>query len=367
MTETKQKVRYPVVILQRTIKIIISDQIMNEIKYLTTRIASVEWSGILFYSTMNDIDSDDFVITLESIYPMDKGSGGATDYAFTEEFVGYRMDNPATLKMNFGHIHSHNTMPAYFSSVDMDEMNLNSENHNYYVSIVVNNALDIVGRIGFVGESTNNSKYAFKGTNGSKQTITLSNIEKKIFIYNCVFEYETNNIDETFQSLVDGIISKNAKKLALQKEAMKNKPNIIANVHKYNKPNVFTKPLPELGLGMPKIFDDTNDEILIWEDTFPNYWLHHGDIDAESYGPEDSVVILLDNLKGSDIELTQYTKQLIDGSHGLWKNYFLPTDNVSFIDAMTTVYDYFELSTELHPELEVILAYLRILIENLKK
>jgi hypothetical protein len=38
---------------------------------------------------------------------MHKGSAGYTEYDYDEEVVGFRMDNPESLKWKIGHIHSH--------------------------------------------------------------------------------------------------------------------------------------------------------------------------------------------------------------------------------------------------------------------
>jgi hypothetical protein len=94
----------PVQNLNGDIPVIISEKVLNQIKYLVSKIDKVEWSGVLFYSTKGEITNPKtFEVTLEYIYAMDKGSGGATDYEFSEELVEFRMNNPESLGWKIGH------------------------------------------------------------------------------------------------------------------------------------------------------------------------------------------------------------------------------------------------------------------------
>lgn len=43
-----------------------------------------------------------------------------------------------------GHIHSHNTMGVFFSGTDWGELEDNAPNHNYYLSLIVNNFMDFL-------------------------------------------------------------------------------------------------------------------------------------------------------------------------------------------------------------------------------
>lgn len=128
----------------------VNESVMNQIKYLCSLIPDKEWSGILFYITEGSIKKiDTFKIIPVDIYLMDIGTSGSTEYETDETIIAHRMQNKHLLdpKIKIGHIHSHNNMGSFFSGVDDDELIINSECHNYYFSLVVNNRMEIVGKI----------------------------------------------------------------------------------------------------------------------------------------------------------------------------------------------------------------------------
>lgn len=133
------------------IPITIDESVIDIIRYLCDRISREEWSGVIFYTTDGSItDLANFSINVKHLYPMQKGSASFTEYAFDDpEFINYRMKNPEVNMMRIGHMHSHNTMNTFFSGTDKDEVNENSEFHNYYLSIITNNFLDFSAAIGF--------------------------------------------------------------------------------------------------------------------------------------------------------------------------------------------------------------------------
>lgn len=140
-----------------------SENFLNQSSYLCSRISEVEWSGILFYSeTEGSIDNPDtLVLTLESIYPVDKGSKAYTGFDTADsDIMAFLMNNPNLLEMNQGFIHSHNSMKAFFSGTDMDELRDNCKNHNYYLSVIVNNVSDIVAKVAVYVED----EYSVQGT-----------------------------------------------------------------------------------------------------------------------------------------------------------------------------------------------------------
>lgn len=147
-----------------------------------------EWSGVLFYSTEGSFGEDDFKITAEEFYLMDIGTSVFTGYDFDNEFVAYLMANPRLLKMKKGHIHSHNKMNVFFSGTDTDEIRDNSEFHNYYFSLIVNNKNEMTAKVAFRGKQVTKSvtSYSYKGDNGAEKTGTYeSTIDTEVcYVYN---------------------------------------------------------------------------------------------------------------------------------------------------------------------------------------
>lgn len=129
----------------------IEKSVVEIIKYLCNEIRKEEWSGIIFYTVEGSIrDIKKMSITIKHFFPMHKGSSTFTEYELDDaEFVKFRMANMPVNFMIMGHMHSHNTMGAYFSGTDNEELHDSSASYNYYLSVIVNNYMDAVGRIAF--------------------------------------------------------------------------------------------------------------------------------------------------------------------------------------------------------------------------
>jgi hypothetical protein len=360
--------RFPVKNLKNEIQVNISPNVLKEIKYLNHKISNVEWSGILFYSTIGEItDIENFSITLESIYPMDKGSSGYTEFETSEDFIGYRMDNPETLQWKIGLIHSHNTMKAFFSGTDMDEINVTARYHNMYLSIVVNNMLDIVGKLAFVANTSDPLTYTYRGINGKKETIKIKNEQKALFVYDCKLELENIIVDDKFKDLVDNIIKKSVTPITTyhngySKFDNKNVKNPFGDrqlslpLSKFNNGKRFE----DDGMG----FEDENENEM-WEDIFPTFWLSFGDIDSENK-TADTVLKEINSaiLKGE--VSTNYLDELIDNTYDLYQNYFAGSVlEVSYIEALETTYDYFEIFIEKYPFIKNLMHTLELMIVEL--
>lgn len=165
-------------------KIIVPEVFNQKVRYLCNVISEVEWSGILLYTSEGTIkDPENMVITLKDIILMDKGNKTGTDYDFneggTDRHIEYCEENEDALGWNIGHIHSHNSMGVFFSGTDMSELKDNAKSHNFYLSVIVNNAMDCVAKVGI--SSTNHSVYEenFSGfdENGDPYPLGKKNIK----------------------------------------------------------------------------------------------------------------------------------------------------------------------------------------------
>ena len=188
------------------------DSVIYEREWLCREIPDKEWSGILWYSIEGSIqDPVTFKITIEDIFPMDKGSATYTEYEFDETIVEYRISNPASKNWRMGHIHSHNTMKVFFSSEDMRELNDNSEHHNYYLSLIVNNYGDMTAKIAFRGKQKFTPFYGI-AEKGIEYEIPIGNInieQEILFVYDCNIETNTKplKVKDSFIQRVKDIIS----------------------------------------------------------------------------------------------------------------------------------------------------------------
>lgn len=141
--------------LPTVIPVILGDENLDKIKYLCKLIPKDEWSGVLFYIVKEGSikNPSTMVIEIKDILPLDKGSSAFTSYALDGRFVDYMMDNPEAMDWHVGHIHSHNVMRVFFSGTDNAELQDNAPMHNFYLSMIVNNYMDIIAKIAVQGQA----------------------------------------------------------------------------------------------------------------------------------------------------------------------------------------------------------------------
>lgn len=201
------------------IKVVMTEKVLREIQYLCREIAAVEWSGILFYRTEGSIHNPaEMVMTLETILPMHKGTQAYTEYTFDERVVEFLMDNPNVEDCKMGHIHSHNNMSVFFSGTDWSELEDNAPNHNLYLSLIVNNAMDFCAKVCFIAEGATEVaqtvEYKAKDEAGHyyvySQEEVVVQTKDKLVVYDCDIQTPGEHVvvDEDFKAKVAGIIAK---------------------------------------------------------------------------------------------------------------------------------------------------------------
>lgn len=199
------------------IKVVMTLKVYNQIKYLCAKISQVEWSGILFYKPIEGSIEKPEELTLElvDILLMDKGSQSFTAYTFDASVIEHMENNPELEECKMGHIHSHNTMNVFFSGTDMSELEDNSPNHNYYLSLIVNNFMQFMAKVSFVITGEEELKYQLKARNeeGLEYVYmeeTVSQKTEKMVHYDCEIIRPGEEVDVTpsFCTRVEEIIKK---------------------------------------------------------------------------------------------------------------------------------------------------------------
>ena len=141
--------------IDQEISLIMPAELLGKIWYLCHEINNVEWSGLLFYQPIGDIkDLSTFKIIAKDVYLMDIGTSAYTEYSFNESIMNFYDKFPEAMNYKIAHIHSHNNMNSFFSSTDNDELKDNAKNYNYYLSLIVNNKMDMVAKLAMAGKST---------------------------------------------------------------------------------------------------------------------------------------------------------------------------------------------------------------------
>ena len=206
---------------------------------LCAKVPHLEWSGVLFFTTEGTFGEDDFVITCQEVYPLDIGSPGYTEYETDDpEFIKWLMEDKSRLEMYQGHCHSHNTMPTFFSPTDDSELNDNVENHNIYVSLIVNNKNENCAKVAFAAKETTSvpgrklvTEVKFKNEKGEEiikqyTTETEDKIVEKTVMYTqeCKIEYpstEGGAITARFQQLLDRVTKREEEKKRIYEQNFK--------------------------------------------------------------------------------------------------------------------------------------------------
>jgi hypothetical protein len=214
MTQISKKLER-VQLTDTKVELIMPERILNQIKYLCRDIAKVEWSGVLFYSMVGSIAKpEELVLTIEDILPMNKGTATYTEYTFDDSVVEYMMDNETMEKgWKMGHIHSHNTMSVFFSGTDWSELEDNAPNHNFYLSLIVNNFMDFCAKVCFIAESEDNRELAFYSKNENGERYLHSSkaydvVETQLVSYDCDIKspLQVADVDDAFKKRVENII-----------------------------------------------------------------------------------------------------------------------------------------------------------------
>lgn len=220
--------------MQNKVKLLIPDEIKDKIQFLCKKIAKDEWSGVLFYTVKGDIDKPSKMeITVKDILLMDRGTATYTSFDWDEDVVGYMMDNEEAIDWHKGHIHSHNTMRVFFSGTDDSELNDNCTNHNFYLSVIVNNYTDIIGQVAFAAQP---SSFTCKNKSGKDYQLSLSgaNLKPLMLIYECEVVMNSTPIvvPDAFAQRITAIEEKVKAKKA---EAEKARQATLAEAANYNK------------------------------------------------------------------------------------------------------------------------------------
>lgn len=180
------------IVLEDTITLRIDDKIRDKIKYICREIYDVEWSGVLLYEiykSCNTKELDKLIFVIKDVLPINIGDNKSTSYNYTDHndiMIDYFNNDSKRLKWKTGLIHSHHNLPVKFSKEDFDELGNNSANHNFYLSLVVNNWGDYNAFVGMKGESNNGS---YRGINEKGMVYPINyKAPDKLFLYNCYIE-----------------------------------------------------------------------------------------------------------------------------------------------------------------------------------
>ena len=345
--------------MQNLIPLIIPDDVLDKIEYLCQKIAKVEWSGLLFYQVEGSIkDSKNVKLVCKDILLMDKGSSAYTEYDWDEDIVEYRMNNPESMDWLVGHIHSHNTMNVFFSGTDMSELNDNCPNHNIYLSLIVNNYLEMTAKVAFTATP---KLFVCKDEEGKDYTLQLYNDSKLssyMFVYDCDISRRIKNVtvNDDFASRIKQIEEKaekkrqeDAKKEAAQKAAQPNVTQYSQNQHKNYSGGSFVKsPFPDYvpkqhqrpaDFFMGEDVEDDTPGVVTLEEQFAAFVLRLG-----NQVDDDDVVNALEDIGIANLSGESLSTSILESYPAYYEQFFdnnakYNTDE-AFLEVLESVIDY---------------------------
>ena len=121
-------------------KLIIPAEVERKIRFACQKVWSTEWSGTLFFTHEGSFENNDLVIRCVDIYIMDIGTQAYTEFDMNPDVIAYMTEHTELLDCQIGLLHSHNSMPSFFSGTDVSTLREEGRDRNNFVSLIVNNA-----------------------------------------------------------------------------------------------------------------------------------------------------------------------------------------------------------------------------------
>lgn len=207
--------------LQEHCKLIINEQLWNQINYLHKKpnINGLEWSGILLWNIKEGAVSDPSTLVIEAntMHLMDIGNAAYTEYeldpdSLMEMFSLYPQSDPMverdeSKRWYMGHIHTHHSMEAFFSGTDEAELVDNAPNNKYYLSLIVNYANKPVAKLCVTGKQ---EATQIRTTSVFGETVKEIPAQTVIYKIDCDIDFPKPNfpVGDEFSKRFEGLVPK---------------------------------------------------------------------------------------------------------------------------------------------------------------
>ena len=179
------------------------------------------------------------------------------------------MSHPELMEIHSAHIHSHHNMAVFFSPTDDDELVVNSEFHNYYLSLIVNNRNEMTAKVAFRYTKTMNinSVMKYRNTNGQFVTADIQPESKEIQVagfYDCFIVKPEGAIDQELIDRFKVVEEENKSKKLLQTNSFQNYgrtgTNLNSNYGKKDENWSYQAGYGWTPGSQPNLFDDVKDQ-----------------------------------------------------------------------------------------------------------
>ena len=293
-------------------KLIITPLLEEKIRFLCARFPNNEYSGVLFYDYTGRFEDNSLVLIAKDFYLMDYGSATYTEFNKSAEICNYMIENDL-LGCQQALLHSHDNMPTFMSSTDLNTLQEEGSDMNNFLSLIVNNAgqytAAITRKVKHIPRVIETLEYEFFGEGtinlGTDEYDAVESYEIEYFFLD--IEKPTVNIGYTnLFDRINEISSNKVINITSKNENFKtiHNPNANFTVSPTVQEPILEGKLPFEGLSKPKAEVD-----------------------------EEEKLIDYDSVKFNNNQLNSITKQLLMGSP-----IFNPKDLNEWVDKMPTAF-----------------------------
>lgn len=173
-------------IKDKTVKLILSKRLLNQIIVAHKMVGDIEWSGVLLFKELEgSLESDNLKLFADYVHVLDVGTSGFTEYNIDESIVEMYDEFPDAMEYQIAQAHSHHAMGCFFSGVDMGCLQLNADKFPYYLSLIVNHKGQYCAKVAWIAkqEDTEIVSKWFKWKSESKEYLCT---------VDCEIEFETD-------------------------------------------------------------------------------------------------------------------------------------------------------------------------------
>jgi len=218
-TDVKKRPLYKTLLSNAKPKLIISQNVIDEIKYLNSQNENNEWSGVLWYTIEGDVnDVSTLVCTAKAIHLMDIGTSGFTKFKYDSSVMAFLDSKIEELGLDemetwenwkHGHCHSHHNMSPTPSPTDGEEIEDNIKNHPAYLTLITNNSLKmtaILSTFTSIQVVTLTKSTDFKGQPYEKRYI--ESFDEGLVKHEVDIEFEKVIVNDSFKNRCADLIEK---------------------------------------------------------------------------------------------------------------------------------------------------------------
>lgn len=205
----------------KTPVVLISTKVLGKIMYINKVIKNREWASFIIYrfekgddSTLLD-DKKETVINVIDLFPTNIGEVSFVSKD-DDKIVRLYKEYPEYMDDKIGTLHSHHSMEAFFSGTDLEDIVSNSEIYGMYLSIVTNNLLNFVCKIGLKVRKQVEEELIYKSYHGKSIKIKRNNEYYSTEIIDPIVTIQDFDIENKFYNIVNAMIEEDKAKKELK-------------------------------------------------------------------------------------------------------------------------------------------------------